>query len=211
MKGYTTTIITAISKTVVSFLGFAFVDDADLATAAENTHTSGSTMIKQMQALMTCWRTYFEQRKVSLSQPKQDSLPSFFGLMDLTGSITPKYFSLGTFFYPIRTATCILSPGKKLSKAYKSLGLRIDLCGTWTSALDDITHVCQEFLTQMNSAKCDKTSCLNAFNTSCMPTLSYRMIATQFTEKQWNKAICPAILMTCCYRHGQELCLCCPL
>ena len=30
-----------------------------------------------------------------------------------------------------------------------------------------------------------------------MPTLSYRIIATQFIEQQWNKAICPAILATC--------------
>ena len=30
-----------------------------------------------------------------------------------------------------------------------------------------------------------------------MPTLSYQMIATQFIEKQWNKAICPAICATC--------------
>ena len=29
-----------------------------------------------------------------------------------------------------------------------------------------------------------------------MPTLSYCMVATQFTEKQWNKAICPAIRAT---------------
>ena len=30
-----------------------------------------------------------------------------------------------------------------------------------------------------------------------MPTLSYRMIVTQFTEQQWNKAIRPAIQATC--------------
>ena len=30
-----------------------------------------------------------------------------------------------------------------------------------------------------------------------MPTLSYRMIATQFSEQQWNKAIRPAIRATC--------------
>ena len=29
-----------------------------------------------------------------------------------------------------------------------------------------------------------------------MPTLSYRIIATQFTEQQWNKAICSAIQAT---------------
>ena len=58
------------------------------------------------------------------------------------------------------------------SEAYESLGLQIDLCGISTTALNDVTRVCQEFSTQMNSAKCNKTSYLNAFNTSFMPTLS---------------------------------------
>ena len=49
----------------------------------------------------------------------------------------------------------------------------------------------------MNNAKCNKTSCLDAFNTSFMPTLSYRMVATQFTKQQWKKDICPAIRVTC--------------
>ena len=30
-----------------------------------------------------------------------------------------------------------------------------------------------------------------------MPTLSYRMIATQFTEQEWSTAIRPAIRVTC--------------
>ena len=40
MKGHATTIITAISKTVVSLIGFDFVDDTDLVTAANNAQTS---------------------------------------------------------------------------------------------------------------------------------------------------------------------------
>ena len=80
---------------------------------------------------------------------------------------------------------------------FESLGLHIDLANTLPNALDDVTHICQEFSTQMNNAKCNKTSCLNTFNTSFMATFSYRMIVTQFSEHQWNKAICPAIRITC--------------
>ena len=49
----------------------------------------------------------------------------------------------------------------------------------------------------MDNAKCDKTSCLNAFNTFFMSTLSYRMVATQFIELQWKKAISLAIRSVC--------------
>ena len=66
------------------------------------------------------------------------------------------------------------------SEASESLQIRIDLCRTSPAALVYVTHVSQEFSTQMDNAKCNKTSCLN---TSFMPTLSYQMIATQFTEQ----------------------------
>ena len=36
---------TAISKQEISFMGFAFVGDADLVTGAEDVNTSGATMI----------------------------------------------------------------------------------------------------------------------------------------------------------------------
>ena len=79
---------------------------------------------------------------------------------------------------------------------FESLGVSTNLTNQSPDSLDAVTKICQVCSTQMNNAKCNKTSCLNAFNTSFMPTLSYRMIATQFTEQQWNKAIRPAIRAT---------------
>ena len=52
-KGHGTTITTPISKKIFSFLGFAFVDDADLVTAASNAFKSGAEIIQKMQAFMT--------------------------------------------------------------------------------------------------------------------------------------------------------------
>ena len=54
-NGHATSIITAISRKIASLLGFMFVDDADLTTAASNAHTTGTEMIEKMQALMTHW------------------------------------------------------------------------------------------------------------------------------------------------------------
>ena len=55
MKGHGTIIITVITKTVVSLIESTFVDDTDLVTAANNAPTSGETIIKQRQALITDW------------------------------------------------------------------------------------------------------------------------------------------------------------
>ena len=81
--------------------------------------------------------------------------------------------------------------------AFESLGVPLDLANTSPDSFNAVTKICHEFASKMKTAKCNKISCLNAFNTSFMSTLPYRMIATQFTEKQWNKAICPAIRATC--------------
>ena len=55
MKGHDMTIIIAISKTVVSFLVFSFVDNVDLVSGVKDAHTSEKTMIERFQELMTCW------------------------------------------------------------------------------------------------------------------------------------------------------------
>ena len=52
------------------------------------------------------------------------------------------------------------------------------------------------FSSQMRVAKCNKTLCLNSFNTSFMPSLFYPMIVTHVIEQQWNKIISPAIKAT---------------
>ena len=54
-KGHGTTIVTSISKKIVSFLGFAFFERADLVTAASNSYKLGTEMIEKMQAPMTKW------------------------------------------------------------------------------------------------------------------------------------------------------------
>ena len=53
-RGHGMNMTTAISKQEISFMGFAFVDDADLVTGAEDVNTSGATMIARFQAMMTC-------------------------------------------------------------------------------------------------------------------------------------------------------------
>ena len=54
-RGHGMNLLTPISKNIISFMGFAFVDDADLIAGAEDVNTSGATMIARFQAMMTCW------------------------------------------------------------------------------------------------------------------------------------------------------------
>ena len=54
-RGQGMNLTTPISKQEISFMGFAFVDDADLVSGAEDVNTSGATMIARFQAMITCW------------------------------------------------------------------------------------------------------------------------------------------------------------
>lgn len=116
IKGHGMTIVTAISKTVVSPLGFAFVDNGDLVSGADNAHTSGETTIEQFQDLMTCWSDGIRATGGLIVSHKKDGSPLLFSKKDLTGNTKLKTLSLGILPYLIRTATCILPKGKNQQK-----------------------------------------------------------------------------------------------
>ena len=46
-KGHGMTVITTISNQTISLLGFAFIDDADLVSVADNVYTLGTSMIAE--------------------------------------------------------------------------------------------------------------------------------------------------------------------
>ena len=71
----------------------------------------------------------------------------------------------------------------ELTSAHTSLAMELTLSGCQAVQGLKITGRAHLFASQMGAAQCDKTSCLNAFNTSFMPFLSYTMIATQFAEQ----------------------------
>ena len=113
-NGHGTTIITAISRKIASLLGFAFVDDADLTTAASNAQTSGTEMIHRMQALMTHWCGCIRATGGYIAPVKTKwFLISFFG-RELIGNTRQKILSRATSRSQMKKATSILSPGKSL-------------------------------------------------------------------------------------------------
>ena len=147
-------------------------------TAANNAHTSDKMMIEKMQSLMTdaCGGIRATGGLIAPTKSRWflvaffwDGLDWYYKTKDsLTSNIT----------LPDKDGNLYTVSRKEPTTAFESLGLRINLANTSSNALDDVTHICQEFSTQMNNTKCNKTSCLNAFNTSFIPTLSYRIIAT---------------------------------
>ena len=133
----------------------------------------------------------------SLVAPENMMIPHcLFFITDLTGNITQKTLSLVTLPYLTRRVTCILLPVTNWYP-HTSLGASyyhslVVMMLRWRMLL--MTASCS--LHKCAALSVIKTSCLNACNTSFIPSLSYRMIVTQFTEQQWNKAVAPAICTT---------------
>ena len=154
-------------------------------------------MIQKMQALMTNWCGCIFATGSLVSPAKTRWFLVFFFWNGSNLEYKTKDSQPGDITLPDRDGNLHTVNREEPTAPFESLGLQIDLVNTSSKALGDVTLIYQEYSTQMNNAKCNNTSCLNAVNTSFMSTLSYRMIVTQFTEQQWNKAIRPAIQATC--------------
>ena len=57
------------------------------------------------------------------------------------------------------------------SSAHKSLGVTVTLTEDQSAQEEILKQKCDKFASQNRAAKCDKTSCLNFFNTGFMPSL----------------------------------------
>ena len=154
-------------------------------------------MIQKMQALMIDWCGYVCATGGLIAPAKTGWFMVSFFWNGNKWEYGTKNSLPGDITLPDKDGNLYTVNREEPTAPFESLGLHINLVNTTSKALDDIILICQEYSTQMNKAKCNKTSCLKTFNTSFMSTLSYRMIATQFTEQQLNKAICPIIQATC--------------
>ena len=102
-------LLTPISRNVISFMGFAFVDDADLIAGAEDVNTSGATMIARFQAMMTCWNDGI-RAICGLIAPEKTRwfLLSFFFGTGRIGNTTQKILCSVISFSLIKMVTSIL-------------------------------------------------------------------------------------------------------
>ena len=141
-------------------------------------------MIGKMQALMTDWCVCIQATGGSIAPTKTRWFLLFFSWNGNDWDYETKDSLPGSITLPDKDGQLYTVNREEPTIAFESLDLWIDLANTLSKALDDVTGESQKFATQINNAKCDKTSCLNAFNTSFMPTLSYKMIVTQFSEQQ---------------------------
>ena len=153
-------------------------------------------MIARFQAMMTCWNGGIRATGGLIAPEKTRWFLISFFWDGLDWQYHTKGSLPGDIFLPDKNGDLYTVTRDEPTSAHVSLGMLHPLSGGDSDEGVGISEGAHVFASQMGTAQCDKTSCLNAFNTSFMPSLSYKMIATQFTEQQWNKMISPAIQAT---------------
>jgi hypothetical protein len=85
---------------------------------------------------------------------------------------------------------------EEVSTAFESLGVWLSLDGNQEKLKEVLTEKSHVFGSQVSTSKCSKNDTLCMHNNSFMASIQYPMIATQFSESEWNKIIRPALQAT---------------
>ena len=177
-------ITTPISKDDVWLFGFEFVDDADLVSGADDVHTTDTTMIAWFQALMTFWSGGIGATGGLIAPEKTRWFLITFFWDGLDWAYHTKEFLLGDISFPDKKDELYTMTRDEPTSAHKLLGMKFALDGSQVAEGVVIADESHFFASQMETVQWDKTACLNCFNISFMPSLSLKIITTQFTEQQ---------------------------
>ena len=82
------------------------------------------------------------------------------------------------------------------SSVNESLGIQLTLTGNQSKQKEVLKEKSEVFATQIRTRKCDNTTALWTFTNSFYPSMMYPMVATYFSEDDWNEIMRPALRAT---------------
>ena len=195
--GYGFSLMTALTASVVQFVCFAFVDDADVVHTAKDVDTTGYIVLQEMQQAIDHWEG---------------------GLKATGGALVPEksYWYLIDFIWTgdrWRYATIDDIPGNisinnvddegrailqryEASVAQKTLGVFLAMDG---NNMEEVRYLRQK---AVDFADCVRTGFLSrqdatyALHRTIMKTLEYPMVATTMTKAQWEFIMVPILAAT---------------
>jgi hypothetical protein len=78
---------------------------------------------------------------------------------------------------------------EEVPTAFESLGVWIALDGNQEKMKAILTESSHVFASQVSTSKCSRNDALYTYSNSFMASMQYPMMATQFSENEWNKII----------------------
>ena len=182
--GHGVRITSALTNTIISLVGFAFVDDTDLFCAGATSTTTGAALAADFQGALDRWSGGLRATGGALSPTKSfcylldfhwsgsswdyvsvEDLPGEFTLTDSAGARHPLQW-----YEP--------------SHAEKTLGVHISMDGNEEADIEYLTQKCITFGAKMKASTCTKNEALYTFTASLLPALEYALPVTNLSASQ---------------------------
>jgi hypothetical protein len=194
--GHGTTCIAPISGKLLRFLGFSFVDNAYLSDCANDMNTKGGEMVASFHQFMNRWNGDLRATGGLIAVAKTRWFLVDFKWTRLDYEYRTIADIPGNITLPDANGQDYVVAREEVSTASKSLGVWLALDGNQDKLKEVLTETSHVFGSQVSTSNCSKNDALYTYNNSFMASMQYPIIATQFTETEWNKVIQPALQVT---------------
>ena len=195
--GHVAKLAGALSGKVLSFVGYAFVDDTDICFTADNNHQSAQSLLPSFQDAVNCWAGLLNATGGGLEHLENKT---FWYLIDFkwTGDKweyhsardTPGEISIQVTDSDERATLCRKEP----HEGSKTLGIVLAMDGNERGEIELLEEKVEKWVDAYRTAKgLEKNDAWEALNTTILSTLKYPAAATTITEEEWNSIMKPVI------------------
>jgi hypothetical protein len=187
-EGFGINVLSALSKTLVNFVCYSFVDDTDLGHSTPSVNTSGETIMAEMQKALDLWEGGIRATGGAIVPEKSywclidfvwnGSKWDYRHIHDCPGEI---YIKSITDDSRIKLERC------EPEAAKETLGGFLAIDGNNKEQIIHLTKKAQEFADCIRVGKITKAEAWYGFTSSIMRTMAYPMDAINLTKKEWDK------------------------
>jgi hypothetical protein len=191
--GFGVRVFSALTKTVLYFLGFAFVDDTDIVHAGSCVLTAGEEIYAGMIHCIAHWQGGVKATGGALRPDK-----SYWYLIDFrwTGTkwIYRKIADMPGDMEVLNTDE-ELEPLTRLEphQARKTLGIFLAMDGNFKDQVKYLREKTSEFADSVRTGFLNREDLWYALNSTIMKTLEYPLAAITLIKRQWDYILSPAL------------------
>ena len=182
------------SMTLLLFvvIAMAFVDDADITSAARDAQTRAVDELAKFQTMVDCWKGCLRVTGGDLGAPK-----SCWGLIDFTWTNEKWRYMTdtqapGELTFQMPDGTRIPLQRKDPNEAHKTLGIWMAADGNQDAQAQYLRDETMKFADQYRTGgPIEKNAAWEGVTTTIMNTLKWSAAATQLTEANWDWVSAP--------------------
>lgn len=194
--GFGFQMLTCISKSLISFLCYAFVDDTDLVHTGQSVDTPGSDIIRDMRRFVQYWEGGLRATGGALRVDK-----SCWYLIDFIWSNQKWHYATrqdtpGNITVRDADGQQKILPRLDPHEANETLGIHIAMDGNQAAEVLSLRSKTAAFAEKIRTGFIQRDEAWHALNTTILKTLEYPMEAINLTRRQWDYVMAPLLQAT---------------